>query len=387
MSWLLVQSEAAVPLDVPPRAAAGTGFHWLDLTHEELRADPERVRATIAALAGASIDELHLRDAANLQHPSNFGATADYRMLIFRELIAEEEGSVAPLGDIDHLPEAQRQGHRLQPIATRPVAFFLFDRLLLTVRSAASQTVDQVRQRLLEARPRTGPASTDATTFRLPRRPEELMLRVANAMVDRYLGLRQPLTERLDRWQRELLDRRRPFDDWPTLLEARIQLRRLQSLCEEQRDALQELRDEYLDDLPEERVNHAFLVRVDDIIEHIERVLSHAERLENSIDSAVQLHFSAMAHRTNQVMRVLTVITAIFAPLTLIAGLWGMNFESLPGARHPNGFALMVGTMIALTAMLLFLLWVWRALNDRPGRTARRDRLRPRRQGPHASPP
>jgi Mg2+ and Co2+ transporter CorA len=80
----------------------------------------------------------------------------------------------------------------------------------------------------------------------------------------------------------------------------------------------------------------------------------------------VQLHFSATAHRTNQVIRVLTVITAVFAPLTLISGLWGMNFERIPGAQHPHGFALMVATMTVLSVMLLLLLWVRRVLTDRP---------------------
>jgi Mg2+ and Co2+ transporter CorA len=393
MMWLHIQPEAAVPLDAAPSSAADAGFHWFDLTHDELRADPEAFRATVATLTGATIDELHLRDAVNLHHPSYYGSTAEYEMLVFRKLTPEEHRSIAPLDNIDHLPEEQRRGLRLQPIVTRPVTFFLFERLLVTVRNAGSRTINQIRQRLLETSAKVAgrkvatPAET--ASARLPQRPEELMVRMVNGMVDRYLELRQPLTDRLDRWQRELLDRRRPFEDWPVLLDARIELRKLQNLSEEQRDALQELRDDYMDSLPEAQLNDAHLVRVADVIEHVERVLRHAGRLENSIESAVQLHFSATAHRTNQVMRILTVITAVFAPLTLIAGLWGMNFEALPGARHPNGFALMVGTMILLAVMLLALLWLWRVLSDRPSRLARwwRLRLRQRRSGRPISAP
>ena len=47
------------------------------------------------------------------------------------------------------------------------------------------------------------------------------MLRLLSGMVDRYLGLRQPLTAQLESWQRNLLNPRRPFKDWTTLLEAR----------------------------------------------------------------------------------------------------------------------------------------------------------------------
>ena len=56
--------------------------------------------------------------------------------------------------------------------------------------------------------------------------------------------------------------------------------------------------------------------------EHIERVLSHVQRLETSAEGAVQLHFSALSNRTNSIMRTLTVLTAIFLPLNLIIGIF-----------------------------------------------------------------
>jgi magnesium transporter len=390
MIWLHIQPEVAIRLDAAPTAPAATGFYWLDLTHDELGADPEALRAVAAEVAGSRIDELHLRDAANLQHPSYYGSTAEYEMLIFRKLTPGDDRSLAPLADVGHLPEQRSRGRRLQPIVTRPVTFFLFERLLVTVGNAGSHTIEQVRQRLLETKARAGARQTaagggEAPVTRLPQRPEDLMLRLVNGMVDRYLQLRQPLTDRLDRWQRELFDRRGSFEDWPALLDARIELRRLQNLCEEQRDAVQELRDEYLESAPQAQLSDAYLVRVADVIEHIERVLSHAGRLENSIESAVQLHFSATAHRTNKIMRILTVITAVFAPLTLVAGLWGMNFERIPGARHPYGFMLMIATMTVLTVMLVILLWVRRVLTDRPSGLGRWSRRRLREQDPGRS--
>lgn len=387
MIWLHIQPDAAVRLDRAPGAPAAAGYHWLDLTHEELHADAEALRTAVFELAGVRIDDLHLRDAANLQHPSYFGSTADYQMLVFRKLTPGEDRRLTPLADVDHLPEQSRRGRRLQPIVTRPVTFFVFDRLLVTVRNAGSRTIDQVRQRLVEWRPRAGargpaPGGAEGVPARLPLRPEELMLRIVSGMVDRYLELRQPLTDRLDRWQRELLDRRRPFEDWPALLDARIELRRLQNLCEEQRDAAQEMRDEYLESMPQAQLSDAYLVRIADLLEHIERVLSHAGRLENSVESAVQLHFSATAHRTNQIMRILTVITAVFAPLNLVAGLWGMNFEQIPGAGNPHGFVLMIASMTVLAVMLLILMWVRRVLTDRPSGSSRWWRRQMRRQDP-----
>jgi len=196
MIWLHVQPEAAVRLDAAPQAPTAAGFHWFDLTHEQLHADKEALRTAVLGLTGVHIDDLHLKDAANLQHPSYFDSTADYQMLVFRKLTPGEDRSLTPLADVDHLPEHHRRGRRLQPIVTRPVTFFIFDRLMVTVRNAGSRTIEQVRQRLLESKPRAG---ADSAAARLPQRPEDLVLRLVNGMVDRYLELRQPLTDRLDR--------------------------------------------------------------------------------------------------------------------------------------------------------------------------------------------
>ena len=351
--------------------AAGSltgGFVWLDMLHAEVQADFDGFRARVAELAdGARIYDLHLQDAVNLQHPSYFDGTQDYDMLVFRKLAP---GEAAPLAEVERVGRARA----LQEIITRPITFFVFDRLLVTVRNEHSKTIDQMQARLLAERAaRVGSnGERHPDKQRLPQRPDELMLRLLNGMVDRYLDLRQPLTERLERWQRELLDPRRPFSDWQALLDARIEIRRLENLCEEQLDALQELRDSYVEATPAPQQSDAHLIRIADVIEHIKRVLSHAQRLENSIETAVQLHFSATSHRTNQVVRLLTVITAVFAPLTLLAGIWGMNFERIPFAHHPHGFGITVAAMVGIGLLLWLFFWINRFLSDQPSRTMRR---------------
>jgi len=376
---LHVQPERCALID-NGQSLPGDGFIWVDALHGELQADPERFRAQVERLTGARIDDLHLQDAVNLQHPSYFDGTQAYDMLVFRKLAP---GEAPPLAEVSRRDRTRA----LQEIVTRPITFFVFDRVLATVRNEHSKTIEQMQARLMADRAARAAAPGERLTdkARLPTRPDELMLRLLNGMVDRYLDLRQPLTERLEYWQRELLDPRRPFSDWQSLLDARIELRRLENLCEEQLDALQELRDSYLDSTPAPQQSDAYLVRVADVIEHIRRVLSHAQRLENTIETAVQLHFSATSHRTNQIVRLLTVITAVFAPLTLLAGIWGMNFERIPFAHHPHGFGITVGAMVVIGLLLWLFFWINRFLSDQPSRTVRWWRLllqrRPRGPG------
>ena len=98
-------------------------------------------------------------------------------------------------------------------------------------------------------------------------------------------------------------------------------------------------------------------VRSRDVLEHIERVLHHVRRLEQSAEATVQMHFNAQSHRTNEIMRTLTVLTAIFLPLNLIAGIFGMNFEFIPLLHRSNGFWLALFLMLMTAIGLVVFFW------------------------------
>jgi hypothetical protein len=87
---------------------------------------------------------------------------------------------------------------------------------------------------------------------------------------------------------------------------------------------------------------------------HVERIQKHTLRLRSAIQSAIDLHFSAIANQTNENMRILAIITAVFAPLTLLTGIYGMNFEFIPGLKSPVGFWIMLGVMLLSTIFLLY---------------------------------
>ena len=318
------------------------GWLWIDVAINE---SGDAWRDLAEKLTGVRIFEAHMTDAANEFHPSYFDNTRDYEMVIFRGLSAQ----TGPSDDDKTVRAGDGKEFRYGPVNTQPyrvkstpVTFIVFERVLITVRPDEAPAIGTVRTRLL------------SNAARMPASPIELVYRVLNAMVDRYLELRQPLTDKLDRMQRNLLDPRRPFDDWYSLLEQRIEIRKLEHLCEEQRDAIQEWRDHHLEELSD-----AMNVRLSDLVEHIARVLNHAQRLEQTAESAVQLHFSATANRTNQIMRTLTIITAIFMPLTLISGIYGMNFKVIPGADAPLGFWITLSGM-GLVAIVLLIYFRWK---------------------------
>jgi Mg2+ and Co2+ transporter CorA len=206
------------------------------------------------------------------------------------------------------------------------------------------------------------------TSARVPHSPADLMLRIVSQMVDGYLNLRRDITRQLDQWQSQLLRPDGRFNDWGALLDARLMLHHLDEICEDQRAAIQDWTDG-LEGLKHEgvysdRAMELLKVRSRDVLEHIERVVHHVRRLEQSAETAVQMHFSAQSNRTNAVMRTLTVLTAIFLPLNLITGFFGMNFEHFAFIHLEHGLEATLLLMAAVGVGLLLFFWRKRYLGS-----------------------
>ena len=71
----------------------------------------------------------------------------------------------------------------------------------------------------------------------------------------------------------------------------------------------------------------------------------------------MKIHFSAQGHRTNEIMRVLTALTAVFLPLNFITGFFGMNFEFLPLIHSANAMWAILGTMTTVALVVLAVFW------------------------------
>jgi magnesium transporter len=85
-----------------------------------------------------------------------------------------------------------------------------------------------------------------------------------------------------------------------------------------------------------------------DAYDHAVRIMDLIESYRDIAAGLLELYLSAVGQRTNEIMRVLTVISAIFIPLTFVAGLYGMNFDSLPGLHRPSGFIICLILMVAI---------------------------------------
>lgn len=181
------------------------------------------------------------------------------------------------------------------------------------------------------------------------RQPAELAARIIEIGSHRFPGLIDALEERIE----ELEDRAMRADN--AVIGAAQALRRdvivLRRVFGPQRDVLQRLGwDETLDG----RARRAFA----DVFDHHFRFVESLDSARALIGSIQETHRGAIAARTNEVMKVLTVFSAIMLPLTLLAGIWGMNVD-LPFDDSPDAFLIVVAGM-AVVAIGLWLYFAFR---------------------------
>ena len=334
-----------------PIAEQEAEFIWMECSRDDVVNRAEHWQQDIYAATGLWMNEYHLRDILNLEHPCAFDTLEDYDLLIFRKLITPDD-------QIKLDTQATEKHERVFGLATTPISFMLTPQVLITVREQGNKEVESYIQRMETVLSR--PIEEHNKPRKLPATPLDLTLRLLNNMVDGYLDLRVPLTRRVEFWQQELLQGHRRFTKWHQILQENMAFQQVENLCEEQIETLQELRDEIVDNYSHlkgkkrSEKQDIMLVRVDDLTSHIERIQKHTIRLRNAVQAAIDLHFSAIANQTNENMRILAIITAIFAPLTLLTGVYGMNFEFIPGLKSPTGFWIMLGIMLMTTLILLY---------------------------------
>ncbi|HEX6826379.1 MAG TPA: magnesium/cobalt transporter CorA, partial [Nitrospiraceae bacterium] len=90
-----------------------------------------------------------------------------------------------------------------------------------------------------------------------------------------------------------------------------------------------------------------------DVYDHVVQIVDTIETLREMVSACLDIYLSTISYRLNAVMKVLTIITTIFMPLTFIVGIYGMNFEHMPELKWEWGYPLVLGVMLAIAFAML----------------------------------
>lgn len=220
---------------------------------------------------------------------------------------------------------------------TIQLASFVGERFLVTRRVQESVSIDGIW-----AEAKTGKID-------LSRGPVYLTYRILRRVIDRYTAVVDGLEPQLDEMEQEMFEN--PRD---ALLEELLaygrNLKRLRRIFRYQQDLFDRLRRK---DQPfvAKHERHEFT----DLYEHTERLASLSTLYKELADDLMNGYISVTSHRLNQIMKVLTVVTVIFLPLTLLVGVYGMNFEDMPELKIKNAYFVLLGVMGSIVVVLLLL--------------------------------
>ena len=220
--------------------------------------------------------------------------------------------------------------------ATRDVDFFLGSNYLVTVHDGQSRSIAALK------------TVCDQHDRIMAEGPGAVMHRIVDSMVDHY----RPEIEALEK-EMNTLEEQAILGSSGDLVRDIIGLKRdlgsLRRILIPQRDAAGRLaRREFA------LINDELAFRFRDVYDHIVRLSDESTMLYDRVSSILDAHLSTISNRLNQVVKVLTVMSTICLPLTVLTGMWGMN---VPLPRFPGGdgaqFWWVAGCMAAVSAVML----------------------------------
>lgn len=270
------------------------GIHWVDLLgiHD--------VPLVEQLGRGFGLNSLALEDLLNTDHrpkAENFG---DSLLVILKILSFDED-----------------QGR----LASEQVSIALTANTVLSIQEQPGDVFDGVRERLRSPRGRHRQRGADYLAYSL-----------IDSVVDSYFPVLERLGEILTDIEEELADRPQ-----------RATLQRIHTLKRDLmvvRKAVWPLREVVsgLEREGSELIAESTIPFLRDLYEHLIQIIDTVEIYRDSVSGLLDLYLSSVSQRTNEIMKVLTVMATIFIPLTFLAGVYGMNFQYMPELHWRWGY-------------------------------------------------
>ncbi|MBW4446369.1 MAG: magnesium/cobalt transporter CorA [Spirirestis rafaelensis WJT71-NPBG6] len=172
-----------------------------------------------------------------------------------------------------------------------------------------------------------------------------------DAIIDGFFPVLELYGDRIEELEEEVIIKPTP-KTLQKIYKIKRELLQLRRAIWPQRDAINSLIREGNDLISEE-----VRIYLRDCYDHAVQVMDMVETYRELASGLMDVYLSAVSNRMNEVMKLLTVVSAIFIPLTFIAGVYGMNFEYMPELKWHWGYWVCWAVMIAIALGLIFFFW------------------------------
>lgn len=285
------------------------GWIWLDL-----RDEPQELEQALLQNE-FKIDELDVEEAQRPRHPPTYRASEQYLFVLLKPLVASS--------------------HNLD-FATLQLALFVGQHFLVTRHTAESPHLERLWQHAVESSP-------EETT------PLTILEGMSQRIVDRYGAVLLDLETRVDEIE-ETLFKGNSEAMLQELVTYNTQLRGMRRIINYHLNVFDGLRHD-----PTLKADKEAKAEMTDIHAVMDRFNTLADLYQNVISDLIDGYISLNGHRLNQIMKVLTIVTVMFVPLSLLVGIYGMNFENIPELKIQDGYYILLTVMGLIAGGLLML--------------------------------
>lgn len=174
------------------------------------------------------------------------------------------------------------------------------------------------------------------------RRNDYLLFALMDAVIDQYFLITSAFNDKVEHLEEEVLAQTKQ-DVVQSVLALKKELTQLKKFINPIEQVIFEITKE-----ESEFVSDSISPYFSDLIDHIRQVKATLEDQRDVLSSLVDLHISLVSNEMNAIMKTLTIVAAIFIPLTFLAGVYGMNFENMPELSWKYSYPILLSTMFAL---------------------------------------
>ena len=185
------------------------------------------------------------------------------------------------------------------------------------------------------------------------RGPAFLLYQILDQVVDYYSPVLDDFDDRVDQLEQEIFGLKRPNNQiLSQIQDLKRGVLRLRRISNKQMDILLRMSRGEFGLIPEDM--RPFYR---DVYDHLVRVVDLSESYRDLISGSLEAYLSVVSNRMNEIMKVLTIFSAIMLPLTFIAGVYGMNFDNMPELHSRYGYFGTLFLMAVVAVGMLFFFW------------------------------
>ncbi len=358
---------------VIPTGSEAPRLHAVEYSATEIaERDVEDVEALVAARRPGMklwVDVQGLGDETVLRR---IGSAFDLHPLLLEDVVNVPQAPKSEVYERHHFLVTRMYHLRAElEVAAEQVSIVLSRDAVITFQEHAGDVLDPVRRRLRDG---LGPMRASGTDY--------LAYALLDTVVDHYFPVIEHLGERLEALEEDVM-LHADDETMRRLLRVKGDLLGFRRALRPQRDSLQILLRE-----GSPWVDERVLPYFRDTLDHASQAVEVVDTYRELVTGMMNTHLSVAANRTNEVMKVLTIMASIFIPLTFLAGIYGMNFDHMPELHQRWAYpgVLLIMAVSAVGMLVYFRRKGWLGSTRKPDRHRTARSTPPPAQAPGQAP-